>query len=38
VKGKRVSIVLSESDEWQQGPLFLELLRTFAREIVEYAL
>jgi PII-like signaling protein len=37
VKGKRVSIVLSESDKWQQRPLYLELLRTFARENVEYA-
>lgn len=37
MKGKRVSIFLSESDEWQRRPLYLELLRTLARENVEYA-
>lgn len=37
MKGKRVSIFLSESDEWQRRPLCLELLRTLARENVEYA-
>jgi PII-like signaling protein len=37
VKGKRVSIFLSESDKWQQHPLYLELLRALARENVEYA-
>jgi PII-like signaling protein len=37
VKGKRISIFLSESDEWQRRPLYQELLRTLARENIEYA-
>ena len=37
MKGKRVSIFLSESDEWQRRPLYLELLRTLSRENIEYA-
>lgn len=37
MRGKLVSIFLSESDKWQHRPLYLELLRTLARENVEYA-
>ncbi len=37
MRGKRVSIFLSENDEWQRRPLYQELLRTLARENVEYA-
>lgn len=37
MKGKRVSIFISESDEWQRRPLHLELMRTLARENIEYA-
>jgi hypothetical protein len=36
VKSKRVSIFLSESDEWQRRPLYLELLRTLAKKNVKY--
>lgn len=37
MKGKRVSFFLNETDEWQRRPLYLELLRTLAREGIEYA-
>ena len=37
MKGKRVSLFIGESDQWQHRPLYLELLRALARENIEYA-